>query len=232
MGAAVAARLAGDGAHVAISDIDRGGAAAVAETVGDGRAFPLYLDVVDAATVRAAVQDATAATGRPPTILVYAAGVLHRTRFADIPAEEFRRSMAVNLEGAFHCAQAVLPEMRRAGWGRMVLFSSTAGKSVSTLGGVHYTAAKAGLLGLTRGIAAEVAADGVTVNAVCPGLIETPMIVALASGEELTDYAKSFPVGRLGTPEEVAQLVSFLCSDAASYITGAAVDINGGDLMI
>jgi NAD(P)-dependent dehydrogenase (short-subunit alcohol dehydrogenase family) len=109
--------------------------------------------------------------------------------------------------------------------------SSSAGRSVSTLGGVHYTAAKAGVLGLTRGMAKEVAPFGITVNAICPGLIDTEMARENCSPEQLRAYEESFPIPRLGTPDEVAQLIVFLATEAA-YITGASIDINGGDLMM
>ena len=122
--------------------------------------------------------------------------------------------------------------MRAAGWGRIVNFSSTAGKNVSTVGGAHYTAAKAGVLGFTRHLAKEAAPCGITVNAVCPGLIDTEMVRATISDEQTSAYAASFPIARLGAPEEVAELVAFLASDRAAYITGASLDINGGDLMI
>jgi NAD(P)-dependent dehydrogenase (short-subunit alcohol dehydrogenase family) len=118
------------------------------------------------------------------------------------------------------------------GWGRIVNVSSSAGRSVSTIGGAHYTTAKAGLLGLTRALAKEVAASGTTVNAVCPGLFETEMVLSTIDTEARDGYARSFPIGRLGEPDEVAAAIAFLCSDDASYITGAALDINGGDLMI
>ena len=110
--------------------------------------------------------------------------------------------------------------------------SSTAGQNVSTVGGAHYTAAKAGVLGLTRHLAKEVAADGITVNAICPGLIDTDMVRTTISAEATDAYARSFPIPRLGRPEEVADLAVFLASDRAAYITGASLDINGGDLMI
>ena len=122
--------------------------------------------------------------------------------------------------------------MAESGWGRIVNFSSTAGKNVSTIGGAHYTASKAAILGLTRHTAKEVASLGITVNAVCPGLINTEMVQSNISEEATERYANSFPISRLGTPHEVAELVAFIVSDNASYITGASLDINGGDLMI
>lgn len=165
-------------------------------------------------------------------ILVNNAGVLRPTRFTDITPEEWAFVVGVNLTGSFLCSRAVVPAMRAAGWGRIVNLSSTAGKNVSTMGGAHYTAAKAGVLGLTRAVAAEVAADGITVNAVCPGLIDTDMTRNTITVEQQEAYARSFPIPRLGAPEEVASLVAFLASDDAAYITGASLDINGGDLMI
>ena len=122
--------------------------------------------------------------------------------------------------------------MQTAGWGRIVNFSSTAGKSVSTVGGAHYTAAKAGILGFTRHLASEVARYGITVNAVCPGLVDTEMVRSTISDSRAQAYAAGFPIARLGEPREVAELVAFLASDRAAYITGASLDINGGDLMI
>jgi NAD(P)-dependent dehydrogenase (short-subunit alcohol dehydrogenase family) len=122
--------------------------------------------------------------------------------------------------------------MKVNGYGRVVNISSTAGKSVSTLGGAHYTASKAGLLGLTRAAAKELGPYGITVNAVCPGLIDTELTREHATAEELAAHARTFPVQRLGTAGEVADLICFLASEAAGYITGASVDINGGDLMV
>lgn len=127
---------------------------------------------------------------------------------------------------------SVIPIMKSNKWGRIINFSSTAGKNVSTLGGAHYTAAKAAVLALTRHGAKEVATYGITVNAICPGLIDTEMVRSNISKEAMDKYATSFPIPRLGTPHEVAELVSFLASEKASYITGAFLDINGGDLMI
>ena len=121
--------------------------------------------------------------------------------------------------------------MKKNGYGRIVNLSSSAGRSVSTLGGAHYTTSKAAVLGFTRALAREMAPHGITANAVCPGLIDTEMVRQNCSPERLRAYERSFPVSRLGTPEEVARLVVFLCADA-DYITGASIDINGGDLMV
>ena len=118
------------------------------------------------------------------------------------------------------------------GWGRIVNFSSTAGKNISTVGGAHYTAAKAGILGFTRHLAKEAAQFGITVNSVCPGLIATEMVLSTINEAQIKSYESSFPISRMGQPYEVADLVAFLASNKASYITGASLDINGGDLMI
>ena len=150
----------------------------------------------------------------------------------DIEEDEWDWVIAVNLKGTYLCSRAVLPAMRKEGWGRIVNFSSTAGKSTSTVGGAHYTAAKAGVLGFTRHLAREAAAYGITVNAVCPGLIDTEMVRGTIPDEKARAYAASFPIQRMGEPSEVAELVAFLASDRAAYITGASLDINGGDLTI
>jgi 3-oxoacyl-[acyl-carrier protein] reductase len=165
-------------------------------------------------------------------ILVNNAGCLRPTPVAEISEAEWDLVMDVNLKGTFLCSQAVLGSMKQAQWGRIVNFSSTAGKNVSTIGGAHYTAAKAGILGFTRHLAMEVARQGITVNSVCPELIDTEMVRGTISPERTAAYARGFPIPRLGTPEEVADLVAFLCSERAAYITGASLDINGGDLMI
>ena len=158
--------------------------------------------------------------------------MLRPTPVIDIEEDEWDFVVGVNLKGTYLCSRAVLPTMRSQGWGRIVNFSSTAGKNVSTVGGAHYTAAKAGILGFTRHLAKEEAGYGITVNSVCPGLIDTEMVRDTISDDRADAYAASFPIQRLGLPEEVAELVAFLASDRASYITGASLDINGGDLMI
>ena len=233
MGRAVAQVLAGLGARLVIND-QHGEKAekAAADLRASGiDALAVQADVTSAAAVRHLV-DRTLDRFGAIHILINNAGILYPTRVADISEAEWDRVIAVNLKGTFLCSQAVLPAMQKAGWGRIVNFSSTAGKNISTVGGAHYTAAKAGILGFTRHLAKEIAPSGITVNAVCPGLIDTEMVRATISDDRVQAYASSFPISRLGRPEEVADLVAFLCTDKAGYITGASLDINGGDLMI
>ncbi len=233
MGKAVAKALAERGAKIVVNDVNQRQADAVAAELRDNgsEAIAIPADVSAASAVRRMVEEAVFCFGTVH-VLINNAGVLRPTRVLDIPEEEWDWVLAVNLKGTFLCSQAVLPLMIANKWGRIVNFSSTAGKSVSTIGGAHYTAAKAGVLGFTRHLAKEVAAHGITVNAVCPGLIDTEMVRATIDEARCEAYARSFPIPRLGRPEEVAELVAFLASDRAAYITGAALDINGGDLMV
>jgi len=233
MGRAVAQVLAGLGAHLVVNDINPDSAEETAEGLRKTgtETIALPADVTSGAAVRQMVQDALAHF-QGVHILVNNAGILYPTTVLDITEEEWDRVMDVNLKGTFLCSQAVLPAMQSAGWGRIINFSSTAGKNISTVGGAHYTAAKAGILGFTRHLAKEVARYGITVNAVCPGLIDTEMVRNTIDDERTRAYAESFPIARLGEPEEVAALVAFLASDHAAYVTGASLDINGGDLMI
>lgn len=232
MGAATAARLAHEGAAVVVSDINESKTARVAEEINNsgGRAVSAKTDVTKEDEVASMVGYAIDTYGSL-SILVNNAGILYPTRIDDVTKAEWDQVLDVNLNGTFLCSKAVLSTMKQNGYGRIVNMSSSAGRSVSTLGGVHYTAAKAGVLGLTRAMAKEVAPFGITVNAVCPGLIDTEMVRIECTPERIRGYEESFPIARLGTPEEVAQLILFLVSDS-QYITGASIDINGGDLMM
>jgi NAD(P)-dependent dehydrogenase (short-subunit alcohol dehydrogenase family) len=230
LGRAAAERLLADGARVALNVHRPEQVPALARALGD-EALVLAGDIADPAAVRGLVAAVLDRFGRLD-ILVNNAAAAYSTRFEQITEAEWRRALDVNLTAAFLCTQAVVPALKANGYGRVINLSSTAGKSVSTLGGAHYTASKAGLLGLTRAAAKELGKFGITVNAVCPGLIDTELTREHATGVELAAHARSFPIPRLGTAAEVADLISFLASERAGYITGASLDINGGDLMI
>lgn len=233
IGRAIALKLAEAGARTVICDIDSENAKKTAELIEEKSGGSIWhsVDVSDERSVEYLIETTLKTFGRVD-FLVNNAGVMFRTRIQDISVEEWMEVIRVNLTGPFLCIKAVLPEMKKRRFGRIVNISSSAGRSVSTLGGVHYTASKAGLLGLTRAVAKEVGSFGITVNAVCPGLIDTEMVRKTTSQEELEGFLSSFPIKRLGAPEEVGDLVVFLCSDRASYINGASLDINAGDLMI
>ena len=230
MGRAVAQHFAQAGASVVVNDKNADAAQSVADALGDG-ALAAPGDVTIKADVDEVVKTAAEAFGSVD-ILVNNAGILFSTTLADMEEDEWDLVIDVNMKGTYLFSRAALPYMKRAGWGRIVNFASTAGKAVSTLGGPHYTAAKAGILGLTRATAKEFAPFGITVNAVCPGLVNTEMVRENVTSERLDAYLDSFPISRICEPWEVAELVAFLASDRAAYITGASLDINGGDLMI
>ena len=232
MGQAIANVLADHAARLVINDLDEAALAATVEKVGARTEVATVGGDVTKPEDVARMLGAGFERFGGIDILVNNAGVLRPTKAIDIPVEEWDLVVEVNLKGTFLCSQAVLPHMMEQGWGRIINLSSTAGKNISTVGGAHYTAAKAGVLGFTRHLANEVAEHGITVNAVCPGLFDTDMVRLAISQEALERYAGSFPVRRLGRPEEVGELIAFLASERAAYITGASVDINGGDLMI
>lgn len=233
MGRSIALKLSEEGATVIANDISDDSAQETADLINSrgGRCVAHTGDVSDVSFVDSMVKQSVSEYGSV-NILINNAGVLRPTGITDISLSEWEFVIKGNLTTTFVCTKALIPIMAEGSWGRIVNFSSTAGKNVSTIGGAHYTAAKAAILGLTRHTAKEVASLGITVNAVCPGLINTEMVQTNISEEATERYAKSFPIPRLGTPNEVAELVAFLVSDNASYITGASLDINGGDLMI
>jgi NAD(P)-dependent dehydrogenase (short-subunit alcohol dehydrogenase family) len=158
-------------------------------------------------------------------ILVLNAGIYIIEPFAETTLDTWKRSLDVNLIGAFLCAQRALPAMRQAGYGRIVAIGSSAGKTGGATSCAAYAASKAGVMALAKSIASEYARYGITSNALAPALIDTPMIA------ETRDMVSRIPVGRLGTPNDVAAVVAFLCSSHAGYITGEVVDVNGGFLI-
>ena len=228
IGRAAAEALYRAGAAVAIADLDEPGAAEAARSLGE-RALGLYVDVASAEAVQAMVDQVIKVFGGVD-ILVNSAGICKRRRMLEIPEKEWDLVLAINLKGTFLCCRAALPSMIERGWGRIVNVASISGKIGGLMVGVHYAASKGGVLALTKGLAREVAPHGITVNAVCPALVDTDMS-SLFTDEELKRYIGTVPLRRLGKPEDVAQAVLYLCSEEASYITGEVLDINGGLLM-
>ena len=181
-------------------------------------------DVADPGSVAAAFGTIEQTLGHPE-ILVVCAGIYIVEPFEETSLANWERTLAINLTGAFLCAQRVLPAMRRAGYGRLVLIGSSAGKTGGSRNCAAYAASKAGVMALAKSIASEYAANGITSNALAPSLIDTPMI------DGMRELVSRIPVGRFGTPDDVAAVVAFLCSSHAGYITGEVVDVNGGFLI-
>ena len=221
IGRAIALVLARAGANIAVNyNTRRAEAEEVARQIGalGRRAMPIAADVSDSAAVATMIGAITSTLG-PIDLLVNNAGIGPPHGLDDLTEAAFDRTIAVNLKSAFLCIQAVLPAMRARHFGRIVNISSGAARGAGGLG-VHYNASKAGLEGLTRGYAARLAAEGITVNAIAPSLIDTEMVAPIRAA------AARIPVGRLGTAEEVAQAVLLVMGNA--YMTGQTIQLNGG----
>lgn len=225
IGAAVARLLAEDGFQVALADIDQDAAGETARGIGD-LAIGVKLDVTNPDSWSHAIESVTTQLG-PVTALVNNAGIAGRSAPAwELSLEEWHQVIAIDLTGVFIGCRTVLPGMIDAGYGRIVNIASIAGKEGNP-NASPYSAAKAGVIGLTKSLAKEVATRGVLVNAVTPAVIATPILEQVS--QEHIDYMTSrIPMSRVGQPEEVANLVSFLCSDRLSFSTGAVFDISGG----
>ncbi len=232
MGRAIARHLAAQGARVALLDLQGEEVHRAAEELREAgaRAVGVEVDVTDRGAVDAALDKARAQLG-PIAIMVTAAGLDAFERFVDITPERWERLLSVNLTGTFHCLQSAAPDMLDAGWGRMVTISSSSAQSGAPRM-AHYVASKAGVVGLTRALALELARKGITVNVVTPGMIDTPMLRRASAGGDIGGLEKTaaqvVPVGRAGTPEEIAATCGFLCSEEAAFITGQVVGVNGG----
>ena len=215
IGLAIAETLRDQGARVVAADLEP---AAV-----DGLT-PLVMDVADESAVDAGFGEIERMLG-PVEVLVLNAGIFVIEPFEATSLASWQRTLDINLTGSFLCARRALPGMREAGWGRVVALGSSAGKTGGSKAMAAYAASKAGVMALAKSIASEYAGYGITANALAPALIDTPMIANVA------DLASRIPVGRLGQPQDVADLVAYLASDHAGYITGEVVDVNGGFLI-
>ena len=231
MGRAICHHLAQQGRRVAVLDINGDAADEVAKEVEaeGGSARGARVDVSDRAAIDVVLDEVRSALG-PIGIMVTSAGIEGFSSFLDIDAETWDRTMAVNLTGTFHCLQAAVPDMMEEKWGRIVTISSSSAQS-GTRNMSHYVASKGGVIALTKAAALDLAPHGITVNTIPPGVIDTPMMRrpiesgTMASMEQILARA---PLGRAGTPDDIAVACAFLCSDEAGYITGQQINVNGG----
>lgn len=228
IGEAVAKRFATDGIRVAVVDVNREQGEALVRSLdrGEDDAAFVYANVADSASVNQAVADVLARWGKID-ILVNCAGIAGVSRpIWEQGDDDWERMLGVNLSSVFYFCRAVLPPMREAGYGRIVNVASIAGKEGNP-NAVPYSATKAGVIGLTKAVAKEVAREGILVNSVAPAVIETP-ILRQVSDEHRKYMVERIPMGRVGQPEEVANLIAWLCSKECSFSTGACYDISGG----
>ncbi len=231
IGLGIARRLGADGMAVALLDRDGAGARdAAAEMVGAGRTATGYeVDVADRSALGQVFASVREEMG-PVTVVVTSAGIESFDPILEITAEKWDRILAVNLTGTFTCMQLAVPDMVDAGWGRIVTISSSSAQSGAP-NMAHYVASKGGVIGLTKAFARDLARHGVTVNTIPPTIVDTPMArKSEAAGDvpSVEVMGGMVPLGRAGTPEDIASACSYLCSDEAGYITGQVIGVNGG----
>ena len=231
IGRAIALAFAGEGAAVAVADLDAAAAARVAAEIAaaGGRAVALHVDVSQPASVVAAVAEAAAQLGGID-ILVNNAGICPLAGYEEITIDEWNRVLGVNLTGPFLCSQAALAHLRRSPQGRIINIASVAARTGGKAVGAHYTASKGGLISLTKAMARQFAPDGITANCIAPGTAETAM-TASWTAETREGLRQQIALGRLGRPEDIAAAAVYLASPGAAFVTGATLDINGGQLM-
>jgi 2-hydroxycyclohexanecarboxyl-CoA dehydrogenase len=231
IGLGIAQQLAADGFAVAL--LDRNGEGAVAGAAelnaADSTALALEVDVADRSSIAAAYAEIRSQLG-PIAAVVTSAGIESFTPLSDITPEAWDQIIAVNLTGTFACVQAAVPDMIDAGWGRIVTISSSSAQS-GARNMTHYAASKGGVISLTKALAAELAKKGITANSISPSLVDTPMARAAEAAGDFIGVdvvAPMVPLGRAGTPADIAAACSYLCSDGGSYITGQVIGVNGG----
>jgi len=234
IGAVTAEAFAREDARVAVVDLDGAAADATAKRLRDGGADAIGLraDAAASADVAALVNAVVSRWNRVDVLVNNAGGFAAIRPTAELSDQEWDSIVRSNLTTTFVCSRAVLPVMKRQRYGRIVNVSSVVARGAAVLTTAHYAAAKAGVLGFTRHLAAEVAADGITVNAVAPGTTATERVLALRSAAETERLAATIPVRRLGEPTDIADAILFLAAEAAGFVTGITLDVNGGQEMV
>jgi 2-hydroxycyclohexanecarboxyl-CoA dehydrogenase len=223
---AAALRFSADGYGVAVFDLDGDGAKQTASDITQvgGKAIAIEVDVADHAAMRQAIAAGLKYFGRAD-VLVSGAGYAKNSPFIDLAEDAWDRMIDVHLKGAYNAIQPVLPSMKERGFGRIVCISSTAAIN-GTVDHAHYAAAKAGILGLVRALAKELGPWGITINAVVPGAVQTPLIAGISP--DRFEMLSNTPIGRVGQPEDIAHAIRFLASDEAGYCTGSYLSVTGG----
>ena len=233
IGRSIALNLSREGYFVVVADLDQKGNEETLKLIvtDGGLGQAVAVDISQSDQVNSLIDSIIGERGGID-VLVNNAGICPSNSIEQITDAEWAKVISVNLTGYFYCCRAVIPHYKNKKKGVIVNISSLAGRSVSVMGGAHYTASKAGVIGLTRHLAKEVAPFGVRVNAVCPGAINTRMQTEKLTQEDILNKSLGIPLRRLGEPKDVAGAVLFLVSEKSSFMTGAIIDVNGGSLMI
>jgi 3-oxoacyl-[acyl-carrier protein] reductase len=227
LGVATSRALLAAGHRVVLADVELGALEALATELGTGRTLPIAFEISDAAQVRAACEVVRARWGGVD-ILVNNAGILSNHKIAETSLEEWRRILAVNVDGAFLVSREWVPSMRAQRWGRIINMCSLAMKTGGLTAGTAYTTSKGALGAFTFSLARELAGDGVTVNGIAPAYVRTRMVMEQLDEAQRAATLRGIPVGRFCEPEEVAAAVVFLSAPLSGFITGEILDINGG----
>jgi 3-oxoacyl-[acyl-carrier protein] reductase len=234
IGAATARAFAKQGAHVALLDIDGAGAKKVADAItgAKGRAIPIHVDVTEEASVGRAIAAVVTEFGGLDVLINCAGGYGRLATVEDMPIEEWDHTIALNLRSVFLVSKAAIPHLKKSKAGRIINVSSISGRQVTVASSPAYAASKSGVIQLTRFLAQTLGPHGITSNSICPITTLTPRVAALRTEAEVERISQLVPLKRLAEPEDHAEAMLFLASDAASYLNGVTLDVNGGRVMM